>query len=70
MRTACGRRCGGSGCWAAPAPPPWWMRVLVPVIAVFVTFLVTSVLILLVGGMVGFIVAAMLLPVFRLTSGL
>ena len=31
-------------------PPPWWVRVLVPVIAVFVTFLVTSVLILLVGA--------------------
>jgi type II secretory pathway component PulF len=34
------------------------------------TSLIEPVLILLVGGMVGFIVAAMLLPVFRLTSGL
>lgn len=30
--------------------PPWWMRILVPLIAVAVTFLVTSVLILLVGA--------------------
>ena len=31
-------------------PPPWWMRVLIPIIAVVVTFLVTSLLILLVGA--------------------
>jgi simple sugar transport system permease protein len=31
-------------------PPPWWMRVLIPLIAVGVTFLVTAVLILLVGA--------------------
>lgn len=31
-------------------PPPWWVRILIPVIAVGVTFLVTSVLILLVGA--------------------
>ena len=30
--------------------PPWWMRILVPLTAVGVTFLVTSVLILLVGA--------------------
>lgn len=30
--------------------PPWWMRILIPLIAVGVTFLVTSVLILLVGA--------------------
>ncbi len=30
--------------------PPWWVRILIPVIAVAVTFLVTSVLILLVGA--------------------
>ena len=31
-------------------PPPWWVRILIPLIAVVVTFLVTSVLLLLVGA--------------------